>query len=796
MEYEATTVEGRYVLKDHARTGTLRRPGQGRCIVADGSNDNLFANGRVSSGAVTALSGGGWAKITAGHTKNHVIMAEFAGGGARAWKLEVDMTTLAVVLYLSNNGTDSITFTTTETLTGSTWAHVWFSYDGGGGTVAIYINGAAATVTPSGAVPASLFNASTNFSVCSDALGGSDLLGSLADLRLYSVAKNAAAVLAIYNQANTPTTYDTTGLLGWWPVVEECCSILHDASGNGKHLTIANASTLPTGTFFAADSTIPFNLANEYGCNFGRTILKNAAGTWNGAWRSSTTLVGNGYIEWVVDALNVNAVFGAGTDTAFTSTNNQNVIDFGVAWETSTSILLYTNGGITASHTCTLVIGDRIRIVRTGGDTLKVTQNGVDIATFGATSSADLYAWCALNATTITPDCTSVNGQEPTTGATQAVRVYLHVIPRSLDEPTEDIYANPITYTGQCPHPATAEATCVTTEGTAVYLANSASLLPASADFTLSFWIRQPAVTTSGPILAQFTTLGGATRFAITWSGGSAVNVQFASSTFVSSNASVAENLPTGTWSKVTLVRSGSDWTLTHEIPAYRIKVVATASNATNILQVDTTLLAAWNVENTSISSYAKVDSSISDLRITTGGVTKVWPLQDGPGDSNTNRTHQGYASDFSAVTDFTSVNGTVADINAVLNPYAADDILERGGTIAAGIAVWKNNTTDVDGNALTHVAGEWPGGNLTRNNRLNLNPFSAALLNGVGVETAYEAGDDREAVAVADTKFRRTNSTDDIDDRFFVAVASRTGIAAPTGLSGDDLTDAQTYVS
>jgi len=146
-------------------------------------------------------------------------------------------------------------------------------------------------------------------------------------------------------------------------------------------------------------------------------------------------------------------------------------------------------------------------------------------------------------------------------------------------------------------------------------------------------------------------------------------------------------------------------------------------------------------------------------------------------------------------VTDFTSVGGTVATINEVLNPYAKDDVLDRGGTIAAGIAVYKNNTLDVDGNALTHAAGQWPGGNLTRNNRLNFNPFSAAGQNGLGSETAYAAGTARESVAPNSTKFRRTNSTTDVDDRFFTAIAGRVGYT-PTALSGSDLTSAQAYVA
>jgi hypothetical protein len=798
MEYEATLVEGRYVLKDHARTGTLRRPGQGRRLDFDGNNDNCLAATRASTGAPTALSGGALVKITAGHSKMHCINAEWGAAAARMWKFEVDQTTLAIRLTLSSDGTNSITFTTTETLAAATLTHIWFSYDGGAGTVSIFIDGVAATVTPSGAVPSALIDAAVVYSAGSDAAGNSDMLGSIADLRIYQAAKTLAQVQAIRDQANTPTTYDTTGLRAWHPIVEECCSVLHDCSGNGIHLIILNGSTLPTGNFFAADSTIPFNFANEFGCSFGRTILRVANGTWNGAWRSENVLSGDGYITWTVDALNANTVFGASTDESFTPTNNQNNIDFGVAWETSTTILLYTNGGITASHTHTLAIGDRVSIVRTGGSNLKVQVNGVDVpgATFAATSSADLYAWCAINLSTITPDCISINGAEPRTGRTQAVQVYKHVMPRSLATPAEDCYGNPIHYTGQCRHVATTESACVagnaasTNDASAVHLNANQALLPPSANFTLRFAAKLSTV--AGCVFGQYTTLGGVGRMRLQQEGTGSVSLTIGATTVISFSGVIS--VPAGTWQWIELERVGNDWTLTIEVPSLGMKAIGTGSNSNAIQNVNTCLLCAWDTYDTSRTLTG--NGTIAYLSVETGGVTKIWPLQEGAGDAGTNRTYYGRASDDSAVTAFTAVNGTPATINGGVCTLAPDDIVRNGGRIVDAISICKNGSVAGDGNALTHDAGEWVGGNVTRVHRINHNPFSAALLNGCGVETAYAAGTARESVAPNSTKFRRTNSTDDIDDRFFIAVASRAGVAAPTGLSGADLTNAQAYVS
>jgi hypothetical protein len=131
----------------------------------------------------------------------------------------------------------------------------------------------------------------------------------------------------------------------------------------------------------------------------------------------------------------------------------------------------------------------------------------------------------------------------------------------------------------------------------------------------------------------------------------------------------------------------------------------------------------------------------MSSLSITTGGVTTHFPLQDGPGSSNTNRDLSYIKSDGTyGVVSGAIVNGTVSTIWANRCPYAEDWCVNYGGDIAANGSFLPGQISGslaADGTAKTLSAGKF--GNPY--SRVNFNPFTAAELNGLGIETEYAVG-------------------------------------------------------
>lgn len=192
----------------------------------------------------------------------------------------------------------------------------------------------------------------------------------------------------------------------------------------------------------------------------------------------------------------------------------------------------------------------------------------------------------------------------------------------------------------------------------------------------------------------------------------------------------------------------------------------------------------------TVVSSEGTATPSISSGRIDIGsGETLAnlllsdgtyYSFQEGPGTSDTNRDVYDCSS---GGNDADIVNGTVATFFGSRIEGGRDHSILYGGRIGAngcfvpGLLAGGNAA---DGNSLTKVAGKFS----NPFSRINFNPYEAAELSGLNVETAYEVTDARDTVAPTDTKFRRTAS--DGDDRF---------LTFKTALTGTDLTDTETYV-
>jgi len=331
---------------------------------------------------------------------------------------------------------------------------------------------------------------------------------------------------------------------------------------------------------------------------------------------------------------------------------------------------------------------------------------------------------------------------------------------------------NALTVSGRAAYHGCAEPPCVTGDGSSVRVELASQFIPLSADFELSVCAYFDTVYGSFEVLVGQVENVGAwlSAFGICYTGGA----------WIAFFGSYTAN-------KITFVPNGNAWN------AIRIRKVGTTlfCSINGGVESSTTCAATITAEqNTRLLMSAGGSHSnarIADFRITTGGVTTYIPLQDGPGSSNTNRDIAWVKSDGTGgIISSAIVNGTVSTIWGNRVPGNVEDwCVKYGGRIAtngAFVAGMLAGGNAADGSAKTLAAGKF--GNPF--SRLNLNPATAAELNGRSVPTAAAAGADINAtITPTDSAFRRTAS--DGDDRILIYDAT---------LSGADLSNVEGYVA
>lgn len=274
---------------------------------------------------------------------------------------------------------------------------------------------------------------------------------------------------------------------------------------------------------------------------------------------------------------------------------------------------------------------------------------------------------------------------------------------------------NALTVTGQSPYPANVEVPCITGDGTSVYAELGSQLLPATADFVASFAFFQSGAATLGRVFSQnnntCSLMNNTANGANTVPGAFTL---FFGGLVVATVAGVADG-----WTSVQISRTGSSISMSIGSASASGTSSATLSGNTVFLRSN-----AFGQHST---------GRIADFRITTGGITTHFPLQEG-----TSRDLHFVRSDGTyGVVPNAIVNGTVSSIWANRCPNAQDWCVLNGGRIAASGAFVPGQISGslaADGNAKTVVAGKF--GNPF--SRINFNPFAAAELNGLNVGTVY----------------------------------------------------------
>ncbi len=296
-----------------------------------------------------------------------------------------------------------------------------------------------------------------------------------------------------------------------------------------------------------------------------------------------------------------------------------------------------------------------------------------------------------------------------------------------------------------------------------------------TGDFEYEFWTKYEgsATTTSGPMfLGGGLLAGGATATNYLWyrpsTGIWTVAADGDSIRLTVTNTTLEDNL----WHKIKVTRAGTTYRLF-------IDDVQIASNVSTV-----TTITLRQIMNTYANQHS-VHGQMADFRLTYGGVTYYFPLQDGPGSTNTNRNIAWVASNGTGgVISNALTNGTVTGWWSTFCPgYAQDWSIEYGGKLGAGgefIAGMLSGGNAADGTAKTLTAGKL-GNPFTS---LNLNPNWSTSLIYRGFPTEYKAGQNINGQIVpAESAFRRTAASG--DDRILLYSGSK---------SGSVLTDVRTH--
>lgn len=776
LEYNDATIGNYITVKDLARDGDRREPRQTRCWALDGVDDDFIKPTRITTGPINVLTCCAWVYPTASGTACTIIQ-ERVGTTQRSWQWLLSTTVRPTLTYSTDGSALTNTGSVPTPLSINTWSHIAFVRNGS--SVRFYINGvfdAEATIT---ADP--FYDATTPFT------GGSGAPArNFKDIGVKQAALSDNDILAIYRRE-----YDVSNFDAFYACEEEYGDIGLDSSGNGNHVTFRNASTFPgTGTFHVTSNILPFSRINEYGGSYGLAITSITSGAWSAWWLSSNTLVGDGYVEWVINSLTSTIVLGLSANSELPTTNAHNDIDIGFAYAGGTTITKYISGSTTV-ESVTLSVGDRMRFTRVGS-TVTLYQNGVSTGVTW-TLSGTIRAACALDSTSVIASIISFNGDVPQTYNSLNTNIIISPIQRNPQIPTQDIYGNTIHYIGPCPHDAIVEPTCFTGNGTNAYVDLGSSLL--TNDFERLELLFKPTTSGTMALVSQGKSVPSSADFIAiianyTGTAGSATNMSLRVRSSASDNLILqlgTGTLTIGGWHKVILTKNGTTFTLAVENFTTGEK---RQSSGSVVYDIDT-LTGSTTLGIKLAGTNFPLNGSISSFQLTSNDIIKYVPLQDGPGSGADNRDIAWWATDGTGdIINNAINNGTVSNIWANRCQYAKDYAVANG-------AYLDGNEVIIPVNPVTSLSVNDDTPNMAAKkhrspySRLNRNQYLAAELNGVVSDTAVEYQESVQDDSPVDSGFRRTR--DDGDDRYFIAV-TRVGYTA-TGLSSTDKTIAEWYV-
>jgi len=309
-------------------------------------------------------------------------------------------------------------------------------------------------------------------------------------------------------------------------------------------------------------------------------------------------------------------------------------------------------------------------------------------------------------------------------------------------------------------------------------------LFDLSGDFEYSFWLKYEgsASTAIGTmIVGGGLSGGGSTYQSFLWYRPSTGTWTLAANGQATRLTVVDSTVEDNKWHHIKITRVGGLYTMYLDFIS-----IGSATAAV-------TLFSTRSILMTFGSSYS-LHGLMADFRITHGGVTTHFPLQEGNG-----RDIAWYASNGTyGVRSNALINGTVADLWAAQCPgYAEDWCIKYGGRIGSGggfIGGVPSQSYCADDEAKDFVAGKH--GNPYTS--INFNPNWTQTYLDRSIPNTFKAGQDINGQVIpAESAFCRSSA--DGDDRIIIYSSSRTGdildavrlytgTSAPTSWSLDDL--------
>jgi hypothetical protein len=173
-----------------------------------------------------------------------------AGASTKNYYMGVQQTGDLGFCLLSNNGTGSITTTTTAAIAVSTWTHLACSYDGTDGRM--YINGVQ-DGTPV-ALAGTLFGTTVALNLARRSGGGGAYDGMLDDVRIYDRAMSAAEIATVYaSRGNDGILH---GLVARYLMREASVGTAATVAGSVKDLTKNSLHLNPSASPVYAESRL------------------------------------------------------------------------------------------------------------------------------------------------------------------------------------------------------------------------------------------------------------------------------------------------------------------------------------------------------------------------------------------------------------------------------------------------------------------------------------------------------------------------------------------------------------
>lgn len=726
--YYSSTIGGRPVFTPEETHTSIALPHDGRCWLFNGTNNFATRGARLTSGSVSALTVAAWIKVTDYANYNCICSEQRTTGSNLSWSFYTEQTDGRLAFYGSSNGTAFGAVLSTSAVGTGTWRHVVAVYNGATQTVVLYLNGTRVGTTTVGAVPASLFNSPEPFAVGAQNVSGTAngfFKGSLKDVIVEQAAWSDAEVLSLFNTHTVPAGKTP---LAFFRCEEESGTTGYNSLSNSNHLTLTN---ITQSTFHAVDAGVRYSDANERGYSsvlsfdgvndFAATGSPITSGSISAltisAWIKPTDFAASMVIAAQNRASINQASFNFFTQITtgrlrFTGSGNGSTTwiyesNTALTANTWSHVAVVYNGGAPTLYinrvpvAVTLISGSVTSTLFASTEPFAIGAQGVSNgtgATFFKGSIKDLVieqaAWSDAEMLAFTPSGQVPAGKTPLgryssqfdeSGNGRNLTLtgpVVTILPRSVATPTQDVEGALIGVTGPLAKLATAEVRCVTGDGSAVRVNVGSAGLSGSSDYSYSLYVYH--VNNGNPQRlvdlrdnsSNRTVLYLDTNAAWGYSAGS-VNIELDGG-----NVAVSSAITTATWHYI-YVASVSG-TVTVSVKNLTTGTTVTNSRASAHNFGPTTagyLLGAYNNVGV-VTSANQCASTISLFSVTQNGVTRFFPLQEGPGTANTNRNVHWVGSDGAGgVISNAIVNGTVSTMWANYCPFARDWCVENGGS-------------------------------------------------------------------------------------------------------------------